>query len=300
MICHTNDKDVIESYEYARVDTIFTRSIAAAQYKSGTSSLALDYRTNQLETLQMNNDSWELTENVRKAIRYLVDPDKLASTVYMGMVNRTDTPMINGTWMYNSNISFEYSLDKAKALLEEDGWYDMDDDGILDKLNDKGEARRLHLSFYVYEEPDNDVRVEVANMIADQLAPAGIELGITTVTLTEMTERLSAGSYDLALVAYAMDVCPDPGFMLMRGNTGNYCRYRSDTMTELCESLRTQTTQEGYQDVLYQIQQQFADDCPFICLYYRAGAVLTRKMYTTARDVRELDLLRGISTFHEE
>lgn len=218
----------------------------------------------------------------------------------MGMVNRTDTPMINGTWMYNSNISFEYSLDKAKALLEEDGWYDMDDDGILDKLNDKGEARRLHLSFYVYEEPDNDVRVEVANMIADQLAPAGIELGITTVTLTEMTERLSAGSYDLALVAYAMDVCPDPGFMLMRGNTGNYCRYRSDTMTELCESLRTQTTQEGYQNVLYQIQQQFADDCPFICLYYRAGAVLTRKMYTTARDVRELDLLRGISTFHEE
>lgn len=300
VICHTNDKDVIESYEYARVDTIFTRSIAAAQYKSGTSSLALDYRTNQLETLQMNNDSWELTENVRKAIRYLVDPDKLASTVYMGMVNRTDTPMINGTWMYNSNISFEYSLDKAKALLEEDGWYDMDDDGILDKLNDKGEARRLHLSFYVYEEPDNDVRVEVANMIADQLAPAGIELGITTVTLTEMTERLSAGSYDLALVSYAMDVCPDPGFMLMRGNTGNYCRYRSDTMTELCESLRKQTTQADYQNVLYQIQQQFADDCPFICLYYRAGAVLTRKMYTTARDVRELDLLRGISTFHEE
>ena len=58
------------------MDTIFTRSIAAAQYKSGTSSLALDYRTNQLETLQMNNDSWELTENVRKAIRYLVDPDR--------------------------------------------------------------------------------------------------------------------------------------------------------------------------------------------------------------------------------
>ena len=49
------------------------------------------------------------------------------------------------------------------------------------------------------------MRVEVANMIADQLAPAGIELGITTVTLTEMTERLSAGSYDLALVAYAME-----------------------------------------------------------------------------------------------
>ena len=115
-------------------------------------------------------------------------------------------------------------------------WYDMDDDGIPDKLNDKGEARRLHLSFYVYEEPDNDVRVEVANMIADQLATAGIELGITTVTLTEMTERLSAGSYYRPRWPTPWTYARIPGFMLMRGNTGNYCRYRSDTMTELVRS----------------------------------------------------------------
>lgn len=300
VICHTNDKDVIESYEYARVDTIFTRSIAAAQHKSGTASLALDYRTNQLETLQMNNSSWELTENVRKAIRYVVNPDKIASNVYMGMVKRTDTPMISGTWMYNPAISFQQDLDKARELLEADGWYDMDGDGVLNKTNDEGEVRKLHLSFYVYEEPDNDVRVEAANMIADQLAQVGFEIKVSTVTLTEMSERLNSGSYDLALVSYAMDVCPDPGFMLMRGNTGNYSRYRSETMTELCESLRKQTTQEGFRDVLFQIQQQFADDCPFLCLYYRAGAVLTRKMYTTARDVRELDLLRGLALFHEE
>ena len=76
----------------------------------------------------------------------------------------------------------------------------------------------------MYEEPDNDVRVEAANMIADMLAVAGIEATPTTVTLTEMSERLGAGSFDLALVAYAMDVCPDPGFILIRGNTGNYCR----------------------------------------------------------------------------
>ena len=298
--CYTSDKEVIESYEYARVDTIFTRSIAAAQHKSGTASLALDYRTSQLETLQMNNSSWELTENVRKAIRYLVDPDKIASNVYMGMVKRTDTPIPSGTWMYNSSIAFEKSLDKAIALLEEDGWYLSEGSTVRVKTNDNGDVKRLHLSFYVYEEPDNDVRVEAANMIADMLAVAGIEVTPTTVTLTEMSERLSAGSFDLALVAYAMDVCPDPGFMLIRGNTGNYCRYRSDTMTDLCNTLRKQTTQADYQNVLYQIQQQFADDCPFLCLYYRAGAVLTRKMYTTARDVRELELLRGIELFHEE
>lgn len=123
---------------------------------------------------------------------------------------------------------------------------------------------------------------------------------ISIVTLAEMSERLNAGSYGLALVSYAMDVCPDPGFMLICGNTGNYSRYRSDTMTKLCNFLRKQTTQEGYQQVLYDIQQQFADDRPFRCLFYRSGAVLTRKMYTIARNIRELEMLRGIESFHEE
>ena len=108
--------------EYARVDTIFTCSIAAAQYKSGTSSLALDYRTNQLETLQMNNDSWQLTGKRAQGhpLPWWTRTSWPAPCTWAWSTARI-TPMINGTWMYNSNISFEYSLDKAKALLEEDG-----------------------------------------------------------------------------------------------------------------------------------------------------------------------------------
>ena len=45
------------------------------------------------------------------------------------------------------------------------------------------------------------------------------------------------------------------------------------------------------------IQQQFANDVPLICLFYRTGSVLTRKMYTTVRNIREFELLRGIEAF---
>ena len=238
--------------------------------------------------------------NIRRAIRYLVDPDKLASQVYMGMVERTDTPMIPGTWMYNDSLSsyFVTNAEAARALLEEEGWADTDDDGILDKTADNGKQQKLHLRIYVYEEPDNNVRVEAANLIADALNAVGISTAITTMSMAEMQVKLSAGSFDLALVSFAMDACPDPGFLLMSGNTGNYGRYRSETMTNLCKELRKQTTQEGFRQTLLSIQQQFAEDCPFICLYYRSGSVLTRQMYTTVRDVRELELLRGIESFH--
>lgn len=301
VIMSDTPKGVMENYEYARVDTIFTRSIASAQYKSGVNSLALDYRTNQLETLLMNHSASPLDSiAVRKALRYLIDVDRIASNVYMGMVDRTDTPFIAGTWMYNDNLSKYFLTNKEEALrlLDEDGWADTNDDGYLDRPNKDGESEMLAFRLFVYEEPDNDVRVETANMIADMLEAVGISVTISTLDFETMSARLSAGNFDLALVSYAMDVCPDAGFLLMSNNTGNYCRYRSSKMTDLCNELRTMATYEDYRSKLHEIQAQFAEDCPFLCMFYRSGTVLTRRMYTTTRDVRELELLDGISTFH--
>ncbi len=294
--------DVIEDYEYARVDAAFTRAIASAQYKSGTSSLALDYRTNQLECLLMNHSAFPVnSKNVREAIRCLIDVDYIAQQIYNGMVERTNTPFVAGTWMYNENLGNYFRIDpaRAQALLDEDGWSDTNDDGIFDKPNDEGESVMLQMDLYVYEEPDNDVRLETANYIKDTLEKYGFSINIITVSFSQAAQKLSAGAYDLALASYAMDVCPDAGFMLISGNTGNYSRYRSNAMKDLCNELRTQISQPDYQYTLYKIQEQFAKDCPFICMFYRSGTVLTRKMYTTVRDVRELELLKGIESFRD-
>lgn len=299
-VMHENASAVIDAYEYARVDAIFTRSIASAQYKSGVASLALDYRTNQLECLLMNHSAFPLNNQaVREAIRYLIDVNKISNNIYNGMVERTDTPFINGTWMYNENLDSYFVTNPAKAvaLLESIGWSDVDEDGILERLNDEGEYVELKMNLFVYEEPDNDVRLETANYIRDTLNSYGFNVSITTKGFTDIQQDLSSGNFHLCLASYAMDPCPDAGFMLMNYNTGNYCRYRSSAMTDLCNSLRKQLNQSDYQRVLWQIQEQFAKDCPFICLFYRSGTVLTRRMYTTTRDVRELELLKGIENF---
>ena len=45
------------------------------------------------------------------------------------------------------------------------------------------------------------------------------------------------------------------------------------------------------------IQDQFEQDVPYICLYWRAGALLSRSAFTDARDIRELELLRGVESY---
>ena len=292
-------KAVIDSYEFGQVDAIVSRSISCSQYNSGTRSVSVSYRTSQMDCLLTNNSSYELTPEVRKAIRCVIDRQKIINSVYSGMAVLTNFPFYPGTWMYNDGLDdlFTVDLSEARRLLEEAGWEDSDDNGILDRVNDEGKFKELSLRFYVYEEPDNDVRIETANMIAEQLKEVGIDCRVDAMTMANVREKLSAGSYDLALVSYSMDVCPDPGFLLMKGNSGNYVRYKSDRMTKLCNELRGEINQESYRQKLMEIQSLFMEDCPFICLFFRTGFVISKHMYTTCRDVREYELFRGIAEF---
>jgi len=292
---HATNRELISSYEYNRVDAILTRSMTAAQYRSGTSSLNLSYRTRQLETLLLNHRSYELADvRVRKAIRAALNLDGIMQNAYMGMAQRTDTPLPSGTWMYRADEAvFRQDQDLARQLLDEAGWVDSDDDGVRDMVYE-GKQVKLSLRFYVYEEQDNSVRANVAAQIVSQLAAVGVEARLNVMSFKDVREKLEAGSFDLVMASFNMDFTPDPGFLLMSGNTGNYIRYKSKPMDTLFGELRSALTREAYQNKLYQIQELYAQDCPFICLYYRSGAILTRVMFTRTRDIREPEALKGI------
>lgn len=291
------NRELISDYEYNRVDAAITRSASAGQYRTGLTNLNIAYRTRQLETLLLNFSEYPLDNiNVRKAIRYAIDLDKICETVYMGMAQRTDTPLPAGTWMYqDSESAFVYNPDKAREILAAEGWEDLDGDGVLDIIKD-GKNRRLRLRIYVYEEQDNTVRVQVANLISDMLADIGIEAPVITENYSSVKARLSKRNFDMCIAAFQMDVVPDPGFLLMSNNTGNFVGYKSTQMDKLFKDLRKALDFSSYESMLHQIQTLYAEDCPFICMYYRAGALLTRKIFTVTRDVREPEILRGIES----
>ncbi len=293
-----NNKELITAYEYGQVDSAITRSVAAAQYKSGINSLSISYSTRQLEVLLLNNGTVEFEDvRVRQAVRYAINKDLISQNVYMNMTIDADTPVPSDSWLYyDQERSFVYNPEKAIQLLEEAGWMDTDGDNIMDRVVD-GKKRNLHVRLFVYEDPQNDVRFETANMIADMLAEVKISVKIHNMTYGETLESLEAGSFDMALCAFQMDVVPDYGFFLRKGNGQNYCRYISSEMTSLIDTLRTQENQTDFAYTSQTIQRLFANDCPFICLFYRSGAVLTRKMFTTVRSIREFELLRGIEAF---
>lgn len=298
---YQNNKKLISDYEYGRLDTAITRSIAAAQYKNGIGSLSIPYRTNQLEMIVLNNSEYRLKDvEARRAIMKAIDVDMLINRVYMGRASRAYTPFPSGSFMfYDLEQEYLYNLEEARQILTNLGWEDTDEDGVLDKLDEENKLARFVLRLIVYEDPENDVRLDTANRIKAMLEQLKIQVNVELVSMEKAQESLVAHSFDMALIAVRLDEAFDPGFLLMssNGKMGNYGRYRSKEMDKLFENYRTKTDPSELAYTAAEIQKKFTEDMPFIPLYYRMGSILTRKVFTTVRDIRETEVFRGIESF---
>ena len=112
-----------------------------------------------------------------------------------------------------------------------------------------------------------------------------------------MQTKLVSGDYSIAMCGFNFDVSPDPGFTLTSTASCNYTRYRSNDMNDLITQLRKSYTADSYKNAMSLIQDQFEQDQPYICLYWRSAVLLSREMFTDVRDVRELEMLRGIENY---
>ena len=296
---YPNSEAALTAFDMQTVDVAMSRSINASRYSGSLSSFSLVSRTRQLEVLLINR-SYSIFKSdgngdnlVRRAIGYAINRSELIGSVYQGMATVAYTPIPAGTWLSNEEtIQDIYDPLMAASLLDSAGWK-MADDG---KRYKDGKAMPT-LRILVYDEPGSTVRTNAANKIVEQLAAVGIPAYVASWPREDVLVKLRSGDYSLALVAFNFDVCPDPGFTVTSTASCNYTRYRSDDMNDLIAQARKTVPADEYQYVMRLVQDQFEQDMPYICLYWRSGSLLSRSAFTNARDIRELELLRGVEHF---
>ena len=296
---YSDSEKALAAFDAQDVDVAMTRSINASRYSGSLNSYSLTARTRQLEVLLINraHSLFKSDSNgsnlVREAISYAINRSEIISSIYQGMATVAYTPIPGGTWISNETTIHDiYDPLMAASLLDSAG-YKLADDG---KRYKDGESFPT-IYILTYDEPGSTVRTNAANKIKEQLAAVGIPTIVSTRDRASALSKLQSGDYTLALCAFNFDVNPDPGFTITSTGVCNYTRYRSDDMNNLLTQMRSSYTQDSYKNVMQLIQTQFELDKPYLPLYWRAGALLSREAFTNARDIRELELLRGVESF---
>ena len=177
---------------------------------------------------------------VRQALNYAVPVRTIAERVFFGFAKASDSPLAFDTQGYKKNAPFEYSADKAKALLASAGWV-MGADGKLQKGGQPFKMRMLASEGLF---PGDVSIVEICQRAFAQI---GIDASITKVEsgayFGELRKERAALIFDVAMFGFNPSNASGLYHLesLYKSNANdacaldvwNICRYRNPKVDEL-------------------------------------------------------------------
>jgi peptide/nickel transport system substrate-binding protein len=205
-------------------------------------------------------------KRVRQAIAYAIDKDEIISGVLLGLGKAATGPYKPETWAFNSKVR-TYACDpaKAKALLAEAGWKDLNGDGVLEK-----DGRPF--TFEIITNQGNEVRAKCAEIIQKRLADLGIVVKIRVLEWAAFVNNfINKRKFEATILGWTIPQDPDIHDVWHSSKTGpdelNFISYKNVEVDALIEKGRS-TFDQNKRKVCYdRIQEILAEEQPYLFLY---------------------------------
>jgi peptide/nickel transport system substrate-binding protein len=149
--------------------------------------------------------AWISRKEFRQAISHAVDREAFANAVYLGAAVPIHGPVTPGNprWFWPSITRYEFSRDKAKALLASIGLENRDKDEWLEDA--RGTEARLTLQTF----RGNRVLERSATVVSDELRQVGIALDVVPLETNAVRQSVMKGDFEAAFIAFFTND-PDP------------------------------------------------------------------------------------------
>ncbi|MFP4167834.1 MAG: peptide-binding protein [Desulfonatronovibrionaceae bacterium] len=203
---------------------------------------------------------------VRRALALAIDKEEIVKGVLLGQGVSTIGPYKPGTWVYNEDIQdYGYDPQKASELLEECGWEDRDQDGILDKNG-------RPFSFTLLTSQGNDLRIKAATIIQYRLQQIGIKMEIRTVEwATFIKEFVDKRRFEALLLGW--NIVQDPDLFdvwhssKIEGRGLNFVGYSNPELDSLLVRGRKTLNRRERKKIYDRVQEILHRDQPYCFLY---------------------------------
>lgn len=204
---------------------------------------------------------------VRQAMMWALDRQALVDDVLKGQGVVIHSPILPRSWAYHDGVQqYEHDPKRAITILEEEGWFDDDGDGVRQR-------RDVALEFEIATNEDDPTRVALIEAVSEQLAEVGIRAVPKTMSWEDLVgQALRLRRFDAVLSGW-QSLPPDPDLYPYWHSSQvteeglNFANYMSEEADAILAQARA-TTEEEQRVALYQeFQELFAHDVPSLLLY---------------------------------
>lgn len=205
-------------------------------------------------------------KRVRQALAHAINKEDIVKGVRLGLGSPATGPYPPHYWAYNPSVrTYPYDPDKARTMLEEAGWKDSDNDGILDRDG-------VPFRFTIITNLGNDERRQAAEIIQQNLKEVGIDVRIKVVEWQAFINQfVDKRNFEAIILGWSIGLDPDNYIMWHSSQTGpnqyNFVSY-SNPEVDLLLVLGRRTFDRDKRKVIYQkIHAILAEDQPYCFLY---------------------------------
>lgn len=241
---------------------IFVPFSRVAELKTDPNLKVLVEPSTREDHLLINHEHGALADpKVREALDIAIDKQAIVDTVTFGQGQVANSYIPAGALYHNdANILRPHDPEKAKALLAEAGASDL----TLDYVVNAG----------------NEVDEQIAVLLQQQLAAAGITANLQKMDPSQTWDMLVNGEYDLSVMYWTNDILdPDQKTTFVLGHDVNMnymTRYRNDEVKQLVADARLEMDPVKREAMYTKIQELSKADTHWIDLYYSPFINVTR------------------------
>lgn len=248
-------------------DGVFDTENSAPKQNTRTTT----YPSTQYEYMAMNhNRSIFASQTVRCAVSSAIDRTSIVKNCYGGNAMEANAPIHPAALdVAESSILSQYNLSGASEMLFLEG-YTLDEGTRL--LQDKN-ANKLSFTLLVNEENQN--RIKTAQLLAQQLFAAGIEVNIKELPFDEYVAMIKSGNFDAYLGGTRLQNLYDFEALLSSDGTLNNYGYSGEYMQLALSALCSASGMDARSDAVFNFEEVFLREQPLCGLVFRMGSLMT-------------------------
>ena len=143
-------------------------------------------------------------KRVRQAMTHLTDRQSMVENLLFGLAETVEGPISKFRPEYNHDLRpYGYDYERALDLLDEAGWVDVDDDGILDKEID---GEKVDFRFELLINSGNQIRKDIALTLQSELADIGIECQVRELDWSIFLQRVKSKDFAAMVLGWSSGV----------------------------------------------------------------------------------------------
>lgn len=229
------------------------------------------YPSSEYEYMALNHkNEFFSSQTVRSAVSSAIDRSAVVKECYMGAALEANAPIHPGAMdMAESTVLSQYSLSNAAELLFLEGYSIPEGEQLLKN----SEGKKFSFELLVNEENQN--RIKTAELIAQQLFLAGIEVNVKALPFDDYAQRISIGKFDAYIGGTRLNNLYDYEFLLASDGELNNYNYDGKDISLALEGLSLASNADAMNNAVFNFEEVFLREQPVCGLVFKMNTLLT-------------------------